>query len=90
MALGVGQGRQPLHGHDAAKGAGAGIDRFLAAADVPADQGADPVRPDHQVRLGRAAVGELKPDAVALVDQVDQPVPEMQPGTAERAAERRF
>jgi hypothetical protein len=85
--LGVGQGGQPVHRHDAAKGAGAGIDRVLATADIAANQRADPVRSDHQVRLGRAAVGEFEPDAVALVDQVDKPVPEIEPGAAERAAE---
>ncbi len=85
--LGIGEGGKPIGGHDAAEGARPRVDRLLAAGHPAAHQRAHAVRADHQVRLHGPAVGEREADRVALLDEVGEPVPEMQPGGAERAAE---
>ena len=84
----VGQRRQVLDRHDAAEGAGPGVDGVVGSGDETPDRGAHPVRADDQVCALDAAVGELQHDRVALVDDVDEPAAEVQVFGAERAAER--
>lgn len=83
----VGQRGQVAHRHDAAEGAGAGVDRPLLAGHVAAHGRAGAVGADDDVGLGARPIGEVEADdAVALLDP-DDLVPEMLPLRPVRCAE---
>ena len=83
----VRQRRQVLDGHDSAEGARAGVDGVVGAGDPAPDGGAHAVGADDEVGFLGAPVGELRDDAVALLDDVDQPGSQVQVLAAESAAE---
>jgi hypothetical protein len=66
--LRVSKRREPVHWNDAAEGAGPGIDWALTAGHETPRHGADPIRPDHQVGLHKAAIGKFEPDGITLID----------------------
>ena len=63
------------------------IDYWITAGDEPADDRADSISPDHKVRLYKAAIGESEADGVALIDELDQLMPEMQLCATERTSQ---
>jgi hypothetical protein len=85
-SLEIWKGGKPIGRHDAAKGARPRVQGFLAACDPAANRRAHTIRPDHHISLHGAAAVELKTDRVALIDEIEESVPQMQPGTAERVA----
>ena len=88
--LRVRQRGQVLGRHDPAEGAGPGVDGVVGAGDPPADRGAHPVGPDHEVGVLDAPVSELEHDGIRLLDDVHQLVQPRCRCSAPRAALRIF
>ena len=77
--LRIGQGGQLVDRHDAAEPARPGVDEVVLAGDPAPDHGAYAVGADDEVGMLDATVGELEPDRVALVDEVDERQPRCSP-----------
>ena len=85
--LRIGQRRQPVHRHDPPEGAGPRKHGVLAAGNEATHQRAYAIRADDEVGFGRAPISEGEADGTALIGQLDQPVPQMQPGAAKPAVQ---